>query len=97
MKQSLKATAAAVEEFNRMESMTFEFKKAWLVDAEDGKVRIRLDDVPSLELNLMPVMDLLMDKGIPERDAERYVSELHDAVTTGEMAKFLARRAKRIG
>lgn len=81
----------------RVESMEFELEGAWLVDAGDGKLRFRLEDVPVLDLDFGEAVELLIKKGIAQLDAERYAAEFMDVVSTGEMAKLFARRAKRVG
>lgn len=88
--------AQAVTE-QRVENMEFRIEGAWLVDAGEGQVTIRLDNVPVMHVAWQAIGRILEDAGLDQRQAEGYVDDLAEMVQTDTMAKLLAQRAKRIG
>lgn len=56
-----------------------------------------LDGVKPITLRFERVIEMLQEAGIEEHAANVYVDQFADLVTSGEMAKLLARRMKRVG
>ena len=92
-----KHVAEAYESRPNVETMEFEISQAWLVDAGDGTVRIRINDVPVVKVDYPAIQKIVEEAGLDETDAMYMTEALATKLHGFMMGKFFTKRAKRVG